>query len=122
MSLVDSFLNLAENPAIQVHEDIVELGRIGTQAMSIEDRDQWLTLQKENYASATVVLIQNSVCDPDSGELVLKQVDAEKLKKLPAIVSDKLVKKIFAQNGIKTKADELKEGENELKNSETTQS
>lgn len=121
-SLVTAFLNLAENPAIQIHDDITELGKIGTKAMSIAARDEWLTLQKENNATSTVVLIQNCVCDPASGELVLKEIDAEKLKLLPATLSDQLLKKIFAQNGIKTKADELKEGQNELKNSETTQS
>ncbi len=121
MSLVDHFLNLAENPVIQVHEDIEELGKVGTKAMSIAARDEWISLQKENHSTSTVVLIQNCVCDPVSGVLVLKEIDTEKLKQLPATVSDKLVKKIFAQNGIKTKADELKEGENELKNSEATQ-
>lgn len=113
-TLLTAFLNVAACGKPEIHE-IAGLGKIGLKGLSIGSRDEWSTT--ENHS--TIFLIQNTVCDPETGELVLKGIDVERLKELPASIVDLLVPLIFKQNGFKTVAEVKSEAESqELKNSE----
>jgi len=115
--LAASFVALSSAPKIEVHH-INGLGEVGLKELTIENRDIWLKAQKENN-NATIVLLQCTVCEPETGELVLKQLSVDDLSQLPMSVVNNIVELVFKQNGIKT----AKEQDNEeLKNSEANQS
>ncbi len=95
-----AFLALAENKDF-VKDDVDGLGSIGIKKMSLADRDAWISAEKDS----TSILIQSTVCDPETGELTLKGLSADQIKGIPAPIADQLVKKIYAHNGIKTLAE-----------------
>ena len=115
--LASLFLSMADNREIETHE-IEGLGKVGIKKLSIAARDEWVASDKDS----TVCLIQNAVCDSETGELVLKKIAVDRLKELPTSVVDSLIEKIFKHNGIKTvkEAREEKQSE-ELKNSNADQ-
>lgn len=115
--LAASFLAIANSPKIEVF-NIDGLGQIGLKQLTIENRDTWLKAQKDND-NATIVLLQCTVCEPETGELVLKQLSVDELRQLPMSVVNEIVEKVFDQNGIKTSKDKA---DAELKNSEANQS
>lgn len=113
-ALTDAFLNIAGNREIEIHE-IEGLGTIGIKRLSIGARDAWL----EKPENQQIRLMQSTVCDPETGELVLDKIDIERLKDLPVNIAEKIGELVFKQNGFKT----VKSGSesNELKNSEASQ-
>ncbi|PJG66763.1 hypothetical protein [Acinetobacter seifertii] len=115
MSLINKFLEITEKPSFDVVE-VVQLGKVGLRQLTIASRDAWTEAQKDEPKTAIAILFQNTVCDPDTGELVLDEVDVEQLSKLPIVVVNDLFLKICKANGIKTQ--EEAEREAELKNSE----
>ncbi|EHU2604698.1 hypothetical protein AZH07_RS02215 [Acinetobacter baumannii] len=118
MSLINKFLEITEKPRFEVVE-VEQLGKIGLRLLTIETRDEWLEAQKNDPKTAFPILMKNTVCDPDSGELVLQELETEQLRKLPAMVEKDLFSKICKANGIKTQAEAKQE--EELKNSEAGQ-
>lgn len=116
-ALATAFLQLAEKPVIEVH-NIEGLGEVGLLQLSLSAQQEWSAAEKNMGA---VVLIKNTVCDPVTGELVLKELADEDLKKLPMKVLNIIVEKVYKQNGITTKGEEDREPE-ELKNSPADQS
>lgn len=124
-ALASAFLDLSANPKI-VTVEITGLGPIGLREISLKTRDDWLEKVKANE-DQTIYLLQNSVCEPDTGELVLKQLSVEDLGGLPAHVVNQIVTEINQLNGFKTKdqiaAEKAKnDGDSEqLKNSEANQ-
>ncbi|WP_151731858.1 hypothetical protein [Acinetobacter ursingii] len=117
IGLAASFLQLAQASKIETH-NIDGLGEIGIKELTIENRDIWMKAQKENN-NPTVVLLQHTVCEPETGELVLKQVSVDDLKQLPMTVVNDIVGKVFKQNKIETAKTTQSE---ELKNSDASQS
>lgn len=118
MSLVNKFLEITAKPTFDVVE-IVQLGKVGLRQLTIATRDLWTEAQKDNPKTAVATLFQNTVCDPETGELALDEVEVEQLSKLPILVVNDLFLKICKANGIKTQ-EEVKQ-EQELKNSEPGQ-
>ncbi|HBO4583265.1 hypothetical protein IAF28_09030 [Acinetobacter baumannii] len=118
MSLINKFLEITEKPRFEVVE-VERLGKIGLRLLTIETRDEWLEAQKNDPKTAFPILMKNTVCDPDSGELVLQEIETEQLRKLPAMVEKDLFSKICKANGIKTQEEAKRE--EELKNSEAGQ-
>lgn len=114
-ALALAFLQLAEKPVVETHQ-IDGLGEIGLLQLSIAGQQKWSAAEKDMGA---IVLLKNTVCDPETRELVLEQLSDEDLKKLPLKVLNSILEKVYVQNGIKTKADEE---EVELKNSTADQS
>lgn len=114
-ALALAFLQLAEKPVVETHQ-IDGLGEIGLLQLSIAGQQKWSAAEKNMGA---IVLLKNTVCDPETRELVLEQLSDEDLKKLPLKVLNSILEKVYVQNGIKTKADEE---EVELKNSTADQS
>ncbi|MDC5644056.1 hypothetical protein OFN05_15350 [Acinetobacter baumannii] len=118
MSLINKFLEITEKPAIEVVE-IEQLGKVGLRQLTIATREEWTEAQKNDPKTAVGVLFKSTVCEPDSGELALVDLQEEQLLKLPIVVVNDLFLKICKANGIKTQ-DEIKQ-EVELKNSEADQ-
>lgn len=116
-SLAAAFVKLAENRNIEVHE-IEGLGKVGLKQLSISGRDRWL----EEKDSSTACLLQSAVCDPETGELVLKHLSYEDIKELPMNIVDELARKIFKQNNFKTVKELKQDDAVELKNSVADQS
>ncbi|MHA3061180.1 hypothetical protein ACX1NY_11225 [Acinetobacter sp. ANC 4631] len=121
VGLAASFLALAENKDF-VKDKIEGLGEVGIKKLSLAERDAWLNAADDS----TAILIQGTVCDPETGELTLKSLTKEQIKGIPAPIADELVKKIYKHNGIKTVAEVQAEKEagqepTELKNSDPTE-
>lgn len=115
--LVSAFLKAADNRDIETHE-IKLLGIVGIKKLSIAARDEWVA-EKGNSSTC---LLQNAVCDPATGELVLQKIERTRLAELPTDVVDELIEKIFKHNGIKTQKEMNQQQSQELKNSEASQS
>lgn len=118
-ALATAFLQLAEKPVIEVH-NIDGLGKIGIKQLSLAAQQEWAAAGRD---LGLVTLIKNTVCDPETGELVLKQIPDDELKKLPLKVLSNITKKVYKQNDIVLKGDEKleKDEPTELKNSEADQ-
>lgn len=117
-SVASLFLAAADHREIETH-DIEGLGKVGIKKLSIAARDEWVASEKDS----TICLLQNAVCDPDTGILVLKEIQLERLKELPTTIVDSLIEKIFKHNGMKTVKDLREEQQSvELKNSKADQS
>lgn len=115
-ALASAFLNIVDNRDIEIHE-ISGIGKVGIKRLSIGGRDAWM----EREDNQQIYLLQQTVCDPETGELVLDKIDIERLKGLPVDVAEELGLLIFKQNGFKTSRDEGSES-TELKNLEASQS
>ena len=112
--LAAAFLKIADNREIEIHE-IEGLGKIGIKRLSIGARDSWL----EQTNDSQIYLLQRTVCDPETGELVLDKIDVERLKDLPVDVAENIGMLILKQNGFKTVKSNSSESE-EIKNSEAS--
>ena len=119
-ALATAFLQLAETPVIEVH-NIESLGEIGIKQLSLAAQQEWAAA---GNGLGLVTLIKNTVCDPETGELVLKQIPDDELKKLPLKVLNSITEKVYKQNGIALKgsSDSEKDESVELKNSQADQS
>lgn len=115
MSLINKFLEITAKPNFEVVE-VAQLGKIGLRQLTIATRDEWFEAQKNDPKTAFPILMKNTVCDPETGELVLLEIENEQLRKIPALVENDLFSKICKANGIKTQAEAKQE--QELKNSE----
>lgn len=103
--LATAFLNIAYNRAVDIHE-IQGLGKVGLKELSVGLRDQWAKIKEDSL----IWLLQQTICDPDTGEFVLKTIEVDRLKEMPTVVFEKLVDLVFEQNGFKGN------GSEELKN------
>ncbi|ELW81964.1 hypothetical protein ACINWC743_1576 [Acinetobacter sp. WC-743] len=119
-ALATAFLQLAENPVIEVH-NIDGLGDIGIKQLSLAAQQEWASA---GSGLGLVTLLKNTVCDPHSGDLVLKQLPDEELKKLPLPILNNIVEKVYKQNGIAMSGDKNNQSNEsvELKNSQADQS
>ena len=115
-ALATAFLQLAEKPVIEVH-NIEGLGEVGLLQLSLSAQQKWSAAEK---SKGSIVLLKNTVCDPETGDLVLNDLDDEKLQQLPLKVVNDILKHVFKQNGILTKTEQDQEPE-ELKNSTADQ-
>lgn len=93
--------------------EIDGLGLVGIRKMTLADRMAWV----EAGNKGGVVLIKRTVCDPESGELSLKEMSDDDLLELPTEVADALLEEIVSHNGLNKKAQESEE----LKNLEANQ-
>lgn len=122
-NLVDMFLGAIGKPAISIIE-VPELGKVGVRtSMLLGERSKFFADRSSDTANA--LLLQKTVCDPTTGELVLSGLTLEQINSLPTHVVDPLLDMALPAIGIKKAAiekesEKLVEAE-ELKNSETDQ-
>ena len=121
--LVDMFLGAIGKPAMTVIE-VPELGKVGVRtSMLLGERSKFYADRTTD--TATAMLLQKTVCDPNTGDLVLAGLTLEQINSLPTHVVDPLLDMALPAIGIKKaviekETEKLVEAE-ELKNSETDQ-
>lgn len=121
--LVNMFLGAIGKPAMTVIE-VPDLGKVGVRtSMLLGERSKFYAERTTDTANA--LLLQKTVCDPVTGDLVLTDLTLDQINSLPTHVVDPLLDMALPAIGIKKavlekEADKLLEAE-ELKNSETDQ-
>ena len=121
--LVNMFLGAIGKPAMTVIE-VPDLGKVGVRtSMLLGERSKFYAERTTDTANA--LLLQKTVCNPVTGDLVLVDLTLDQINSLPTHVVDPLLDMALPAIGIKKavlekEADKLLEAE-ELKNSETDQ-
>lgn len=116
MSIVDAFLATIGKTAVEVIE-VPGIGLIGVRtSLTLAERAQYVTDSKGKNDVANALLLQNTVCDPDSHELIFKALTVEQINQLPITIVDPLIDKALLAIGVKPKQLEKAVAE-ELKNS-----
>lgn len=112
--LVDMFLGTIGKPSLTVIT-VPDLGRVGVRtSMLLGERSSFFA--DRTPESANALLLQKTVCDPETGDLVLSSLTLDQINSFPTHVADPLLDSAFLAIGIK-KAE--KPEDEELKNSET---
>lgn len=114
--LVDMFLGTIGKPSL-VAINVPEFGRVGVRtSMLLGERSSFFADRTAETANA--LLLQKTVCDPETGDLVLASLSLDQINSFPTHIVDPLLDSAFLAIGIKNEG--KTEGE-ELKNSETDQ-
>lgn len=122
-NLVEMFLCAIGKPAMTVVE-VPELGKVGVRtSMLLGERSKFYADRTTDTANA--MLLQKTVCDPVTGDLVLAGLTLDQINSLPTHVVDPLLDMALQAVGIKKavlekEAEQIVEAE-QLKNSETDQ-
>lgn len=122
-NLVEMFLGAIGKPAMTVVE-VPELGKVGVRtSMLLGERSKFYADRTTDTANA--MLLQKTVCDPVTGDLVLAGLTLDQINSLPTHVVDPLLDMALQAVGIKKavlekEAEQIVEAE-QLKNSETDQ-
>lgn len=130
--LVTAFLNtIGQNSKIIIN--VPEIGEVGVRkSMSMAERaSYWKQVgEDQNKGKVNAVLLQHTVCSPETGELIFKTLTVDQIMSLPTHVTDPLVEASFPAVGIdkekieKMAKNKLKEGQQEseqVKNSDSDQ-
>ena len=124
--LVNAFLGTVGKKSSQVVE-VPEVGKVGVfTSMTLQLRAEYFSERKDNDKIANALLLQKTVFDPETEELILKKLSLDDINNLPTYVTDPLVKVALQAIGvtpemISQKANKEVEPE-ELKNSANDQS
>lgn len=122
-NLVEMFLGAIGKPAMTVVE-VPELGKVGVRtSMLLGERSKFYADRTSDTANS--MLLQKTVCDPVTGDLVLAGLTLDQINSLPTHIVDPLLDMALPAIGIKKaviekETEKLVEAE-ELKNSETDQ-
>ena len=122
-NLVNMFLGAIGKPSMSFIE-LPEFGKVGVRtSMLLGERSKFYAERTTDTANA--LLLQKTVCDPDTGILIFSDFTLEQINSFPTHVVDPLLDVALQAVGIKKAAIEeeaakLLESE-ELKNSETDQ-
>lgn len=123
--LVNAFLGTVGKKSSQIVE-VLEVGRVGVfTSMTLQLRAEYFAERKDNDKIANALLLQKTVFDPETEELILKKLSLDDINNLPTYVTDPLVKVALQAIGvtpemISQKATKETESQ-ELKNSENDQ-
>ena len=123
--LVNAFLGTVGKKSSQVVE-VPEVGKVGVfTSMTLQLRAEYFSERKDNDKIANALLLQKTVFDPETEELILQKRSLDDINNLPTYVTDPLVKVALQAIGvtpemISQKATKETESQ-ELKNSENDQ-
>lgn len=123
--LVNAFLGTVGKKSSQVVE-VPEVGKVGVfTSMTLQLRAEYFAERKDNDKIANALLLQKTVFDPKTEELILQKLSLDDINNLPTYVTDPLVKVALQAIGvtpemISQKATKETESQ-ELKNSENDQ-
>ena len=123
--LVNAFLGTVGKKSSQVVE-VPEVGKVGVfTSMTLQLRAEYFAERKDNDKIANALLLQKTVFDPETEELILQKLSLDDINNLPTYVTDPLVKVALQAIGvtpemIAQQANKEVEPE-ELKNSENDQ-
>lgn len=124
--LVNAFLSTVGKKSSQI-VDVPEVGKVGVlTSMTLQLRAEYFAERKDNDKIANALLLQKTVFDPETDELILKKLSLEDINNLPTYVTDPLVRVALKAIGVTPEmiAQQVnKEAESEeLKNSANDQS
>lgn len=123
--LVNAFLGTVGKKSSQIVE-VPEVGQVGVfTSMTLQLRAEYFAERQDNDKIANALLLQKTVFDPETEELILKKLSLDDINNLPTYVTDPLVKVALQAIGvtpemISQKATKETESQ-ELKNSENDQ-
>ncbi|RKG52955.1 hypothetical protein D7V64_08135 [Acinetobacter cumulans] len=123
--LVNAFLGTVGKKSSQIVE-VPEVGQVGVfTSMTLQLRAEYFAERKDNDKIANALLLQKTVFDPETEELILQKLSLDDINNLPTYVTDPLVKVALQAIGvtpemISQKATKETESQ-ELKNSENDQ-
>ena len=123
--LVNAFLGTVGKKSSQIVE-VPEVGQVGVfTSMTLQLRAEYFAERKDNDKIANALLLQKTVFDPETEELILKKLSLDDINNLPTYVTDPWVKVALQAIGvtpemISQKATKETESQ-ELKNSENDQ-
>lgn len=123
--LVNAFLGTVGKKSSQIVE-VPEVGKVGVfTSMTLQLRAEYFSERKDNAKIANALLLQKTVFDPETEELILQKLSLDDINNLPTYVTDPLVKVALQAIGvtpemISQKATKETESQ-ELKNSENDQ-
>ena len=123
--LVNAFLGTVGKKSSQIVE-VPEVGKVGVfTSMTLQLRAEYFAERKDNDKIANALLLQKTVFDPETEELILQKLSLDDINNLPTYVTDPLVKVALQAIGvtpemISQKATKETESQ-ELKNSENDQ-
>ncbi|MDM1274022.1 hypothetical protein [Acinetobacter indicus] len=125
-NLVNAFLGTVGKKSSQI-VDVPEVGKVGVlTSMTLQLRAEYFAERKDNDKIANALLLQKTVFDPETDELILKKLSLEDINNLPTYVTDPLVRVALKAIGVTPEmiAQQVnKEAESEeLKNSANDQS
>lgn len=124
-NLVNAFLGTVGKKTSEIVE-VPEVGKVGVfTSMTLQLRAEYFAERKDNDKIANALLLQKTVFDPETEELILKKLSLDDINNLPTYVTDPLVKVALQAIGvtpemISQKATKETESQ-ELKNSENDQ-
>ncbi len=123
--LVDAFLGTVGKKSSEMVE-VPEVGKVGVfTSMTLQLRAEYFAERKDNDKIANALLLQKTVFDPETKELILEKLSLDDINNLPTYVTDPLVKVALQAIGVtpemlSQKATKESESQ-ELKNSENDQ-
>lgn len=122
--LVNAFLGTVGKKSSQIVE-VPEVGQVGVfTSMTLQLRAEYFAERKDNDKIANALLLQKTVFDPETEELILKKLTLDDINNLPTYVTDPLVKVALQAIGVtpemisqkttkETESQELKNSEND---------
>lgn len=125
-NLVNAFLGTVGKKSSQI-VDVPEVGKVGVlTSMTLQLRAEYFAERKDNDKIANALLLQKTVFDPETDELILKKLSLEDINNLPTYVTDPLVRVALQAIGVTSEmiAQQVnkKAESEELKNSANDQS
>ncbi|MGL5405154.1 MAG: hypothetical protein ACRC9I_15705 [Acinetobacter sp.] len=98
--LVNAFLGTVGKKSSQIVE-VPEVGQVGVfTSMTLQLRAEYFAERKDNDKIANALLLQKTVFDPETEELILKKLSLDDINNLPTYVTDPLVKVALQAIGV----------------------
>ncbi len=98
--LVNAFLGTVGKKSSQVVE-VPEVGKVGVfTSMTLQLRAEYFSERKDNDKIANALLLQKTVFDPETEELILQKLSLDDINNLPTYVTDPLVKVALQAIGV----------------------
>jgi len=126
-NLVNAFLGTVGKKTSQIIE-VPDVGRVGVlTSLTLQQRADYINARKAlDDSKGNAFLLQTTVFDPDTDDLILKNLSLEDINNLPTYVTDPLVKVALQAIGVTPEMIEQQANKQmepqELKNSENGQS
>ena len=98
--LVNAFLGTVGKKSSQIVE-VPEVGQVGVfTSMTLQLRAEYFAERKDNDKIANALLLQKTVFDPETEELILKKLSLDDINNLPTYVTDPLIKVALQAIGV----------------------
>lgn len=98
--LVNAFLGTVGKKSSQIVE-VPEVGQVGVfTSMTLQLRAEYFSERKDNDKIANALLLQKTVFDPETEELILQKLSLDDINNLPTYVTDPLIKVALQAIGV----------------------